>query len=554
MKVIPSFALLGLFIAGCLPALHAATTPPARINHSRLLENIRVLASDEFEGRGPGSPGEDRTVEFLSREFSRAGLKPGMPDGSWTQDVPIVGIRSSVTAAWTSDGRRRELVFPQDFVTWSPKTNELVSIPETEMVFVGYGVTAPEYRWDDYKGFDVRGKTVVILVNDPPVPDATRPGELDPKWFQGRAMTYYGRWTYKYEEAARRGAAAALLIHETKAAAYPWFVVINSWGKERFELAADTDPKVALAGWLSLDAARELLTRNGLSYEDALALAVRPDFKPRTLGQRFAASASQQVRRVRSRNVVARLDGSDQRHRSNAVVYTAHWDHLGRDPKGGTDAIYNGAADNAVGVAGLLELARAFAADPRRTRRTVLFMAPTAEEQGLLGARHFALESPVPAERMVANINMDGLNTWGRTRDLKQIGLGHSSLDDVLRKIADSHRRRVLPDPNPERGMFYRSDHFEFMKRGVPALYVKSGDDYLDHPAGYGQQRVNEYIDRDYHKVSDEVKPDWDLRGAAEDLEILFEVGRRLAESRDWPQWRKGSEFRTPRPRGAGLR
>ena len=525
---------------GLLRFARAADVPA--MSADRMLADVRILASDAFEGRGPGSKGEDLAVAHLVQGFERAGLKPGMPDGSWTQPVPIVGVKSSFSASWTSGGSRRDLMFPQDIVAWSAKTNAVTTVPESDMVFVGHGVAAPEYEWDDYKGLDVRGKTVVILVGDPPVQDPRRPGELDPRMFGGRAMTYYGRWTYKYEEAARRGAAAALLVHETGAAAYPWFVVVNSWGRERFELEADTDPKVVLAGWLSLGTATELLKANGLSYEQALAEASRRDFKPRVLAQRFSAQSQQSVRRVLSRNVVARLPGS--RRPAETVVYSAHWDHLGRDAKTEGDGIYNGAADNAVGVAGLLELARAFGSNGKAPARSVIFLAPTAEEQGLLGARHYARNPPWPAQGIVANINIDGMNTWGRTRDVRQIGQGHSSLDEALLRAVRAQGRALLPDPNPERGMFYRSDHFEFLRAGVPALYMKAGDDYVDHPPGYGQQRVNEYIDRDYHNPSDDVKPGWDLRGAAEDLGILHAVGWRLADGSAWPTWSRTSEFR----------
>jgi Zn-dependent M28 family amino/carboxypeptidase len=549
--------VLSLSAAGLL----ARETSPRSTRHvsrvvdsSRLLADVRVLASDTFEGRGPGSAGEDRTVQYLEEEFRRAGLKPGMGEGQWTQEVPIVGLTSTMEAAWISGSNRRALVFPQDLVAWSPRTQARVEIPASEVVFVGYGVTAPEYGWDDYKGADVRGKTVVMLVGDPPVRHPKKPGHLDPRMFGGRAMTYYGRWTYKYEEAARRGAAAALLVHETQAAAYPWFVVVNSWGRERFDLADDPEPKTSIAGWLSLEAAKEWFALNGLSYASALERAVRRDFQPVIFGQRFEAMCSQVVRPVRSRNVVGMLPGSDRELSRECVVYSAHWDHLGRDPKREGDQIFNGAADNAVGVAGLLELARAFGSAPKAPRRTVLFLAPTAEEQGLLGARHYVQHPSHPLGATIANLNMDGLNTWGRTRDIRQVGDGHSTLDQVLRDSARKFRRQVLPDPNPERGMFYRSDHFEFMRGGVPALYLKAGADYMDHPAGYGEKRVTEYIENDYHKVSDEVKEGWDLRGAAEDLALLAEIGWRLADGRDWPQWKAGSEFRTKSPRGPGGR
>lgn len=516
----------------------------------KLLHHTRVLASDEFEGRGPGSVGEDRTVGYLAREMERVGLRPGMPDGSWTQAVPIIGITSTVDCGWTGAAGRRVLEVPQDVVAWSSSTNGTVRVPSAPMIFVGYGVTAPEYGWDDYKGVDVRGKTVVMLVNDPPVLDPKGNGKLDPKMFQGRAMTYYGRWTYKFEEAARRGAVAALLIHETRAAAYPWFVVVNSWGKERFDLAQDPDPKSPVAGWLSLDAARDLFAQNGMTYEAALERAVTRGFRPIRLAQSFDAVITQQTRPVQSRNVLGLLEGSDPVMKSQYVIYSAHWDHLGRDARREGDQIYNGAADNAVGVAGLLELARTFAAAEKRPRRSVLFLAPTAEEQGLLGARHYASHPAYPLESTLANINMDGLNTWGRTSDLRQVGDGHSTLDEVLLQVVMRHKRRLLPDPHPERGTFYRSDHFEFMKKGLPALYLKAGDNYRDHPQGYGDKRVLEYIENDYHKVSDEVKPGWDLRGAAEDLEVLLQVGWTLAEGASWPQWKESSEFRTSKPRG----
>jgi Zn-dependent M28 family amino/carboxypeptidase len=562
LTIVMRSCCLRSFAAGVLLSLSAFGLParqiPLRLGGSevrtldagRMLEDVRVLASDAFEGRGPGSAGEDRTVEYLEEQFRKAGLKPGVPSGQWTQEVPIVGITSKIEASWFSGIDRRPLLFPQDLVAWSPRTQARVEVPACDVVFVGYGVTAPEYGWDDYKGVDVRGKTVVMLVGDPPVRDPKKPGQLDARMFGGRAMTYYGRWTYKYEEAARRGASAALLVHETQAAAYPWFVVVNSWGRERFDLADDPDAKTSIAGWLSLEVAKEWFGLNGFSYESALERAVRRDFQPVTLRQRFEATCTQALRPVRSRNVLGMLPGSDPISSEECVVYSAHWDHLGRDPKRDGDQIFNGAADNAVGVAGLLELARAFGSAPKAPRRTVLFLAPTAEEQGLLGAKYYVQHPSRPLAATVANLNMDGLNTWGRTRDIRQVGDGHSSLDQVLRDSAKKFQRKVLPDPNPERGMFYRSDHFEFMRGGVPALYLKSGSDYIDHPAGYGEKRVTEYIENDYHKVSDEVKEGWDLRGAADDLALLAEIGWRLADGRDWPQWKSSSEFRTRTRRG----
>lgn len=517
------------------------------IDAARLLEHTRILASDEFEGRAPGSRGEDLTVAYLGDQFRQLGLKPVMPGGGWTQDVPIVGVKAEVNFAIQGPEGTERLQFPQDYVCWSPRLDRSVAVQDSEVWFVGYGVTAPEYGWNDFKDLDVRGKTILMLVNDPPVPDPADPARLDPRMFKGQAMTYYGRWTYKFEEAGRRGAAAAIIIHETKPAAYPWFVVVNSWGRERFDLQNGQGPTAAVAGWMSLERARRLLAANGTSYETLKEAALKKDFRPVRLRESATFQVTQQTRSVRSRNVLGLLEGRDRQRRDEWVIYTAHWDHLGRNEQLEGDGIFNGAADNAIGTAGLLELARTHVQARRRPARSILFLAVTAEEQGLLGAKYYA-ENPVhPLTQTLANINMDGLNPWGRTADLRQVGLGNSTLDEVLEAVARGQGRRVLPDAHPERGTFYRSDHFEFMKLGVPALYVKAGDDYLDRPPGFGEQKVAEYIDRDYHKVSDEVKPDWDLSGAVEDLQVLYEVGRRVAEGRRWPSWNRGSEFRAAR-------
>ncbi len=523
----------------------SGTTTAQGISAERILAHTRVLASDDFEGRGPGTPGEEKAVAYIAGQFRAMGLQPGGADGTWTQDVPIVGVSSDVSLSLSEPGANasRALSFPQEFVAWSPRLEPTVAANDTELVFVGHGVVAPEYQWDDFKGVDVRGKTVLILVNDPQVPDPKDASKLDPRVFKGNAMTYYGRWTYKFEEAGRRGAAAAIIIHETKAAAYPWFVVVNSWGRERFDLEGASDPTVKLAGWLHLDAAKRLLESNGLAYEKALAAASRRDFHPVALKQRVSFTSRQEIRQVKSKNVLAALPGSDPALRDQWLVYTAHWDHLGRNPKLEGDQIFNGAADNAIGTAGLLEIARSFADAPKRPRRSVLFLSVTAEEQGLLGARYYAANPLHALSKTAANINIDGLNQWGRTADLRQIGQGSSTLDEVLAGVAKGHGRKVLPDAHPERGVFYRSDHFEFMKKGVPAIYIHAGDQYIGKPAGYGESKVTEYIDHDYHKPSDEVKPDWDLSGAVEDATVLLETGRRIADTRRLPAWKPGSEF-----------
>lgn len=528
-----------------MPLLAFAAEPrgAGSIRPEDILEHTRVLASDEFEGRGPGTPGEAKTIDYLIRQFRRAGLKPGMPDGSWTQDVPIVGVKSSV--GFTLGGEA--LVGPQDYVAWSPRTGDAVAVPNTDVVFVGYGIDAPEYGWNDFREVDVRGKTIVILINDPPIPDPAHPDQLDPKWFGGKAMTYYGRWTYKFEEAGRRGAAAALIIHETAPAAYPWFVVINSWGRERFDLESNRSPRSDIAGWISLERAQKLFAANGTTYEAMKEAARKPGFRPVTLKQKASFTARNESRSVKSKNVLGVVRGRDPKLRDEWVVVTAHWDHLGRNTTLEGDQIFNGAADNAIGTAGLLELAEAFGTAAKPPKRSMLFLSVTAEEQGLLGAAHYVAQPVYPLTKTVANLNMDGANQWGRTRDLRQIGRGASTVDAVVDAVAKSRGRVVLPDAHPERGGFYRSDHFEFMKGGVPGLYLKSGDEYLGKPAGYGEAKVNEYIERDYHKVSDQVKPDWDLSGAAEDLRLYHDILWRLSEDRRTPQWNPGSEFKAAR-------
>jgi len=535
---------------GGAPALAADPGPgagSATLRASDLLARTTVLASDEFEGRGPGTRGEERTTSWLARQFRSMGLEPGNPDGSWFQDVPMVGMRSETRVTFHKGSAAETLTSPQDFVSWSPSQQGHMAVTASEMIFVGHGVVAPEYGWDDFKDVDVRGKTVVFLINDPPIPDPKDPSKLDDAMFKGKAMTYYGRWTYKYEIAAAKGAAAALIVHETKPAAYPWFVVVNSWGRERFDLAGNTEAQVQAAGWISLERAQKLFAAAGTPYEAAKQAALRRDFRPIPLGMTADFAVTNTIRQVRSKNVVAKLTGSDPKLRDEWVVYTAHWDHLGRDEKLAGDQIYNGAADNAIGTAGLLGIAEAFAKTPARPKRSLLFLAVTAEEQGLLGAKFYATRPLYPLQRTLADINMDGLNTWGRTRDFSVVGLGNSTLDDIVLGIATAQGRTLTPEAMPEKGIFYRSDHFEFAKVGVPALYGKGGMDYRDKPAGYGQAKADEYTERDYHKVSDDVKPDWDLSGAVEDLQLLYQVGQRVADGKTWPAWKPGTEFKARR-------
>ncbi|MFW6040157.1 MAG: M28 family peptidase [Gemmatimonadota bacterium] len=479
------------------PALESITTDDLR-------GDVEVLAADSFMGRAPGTVG----------------------------------------------GETIDPAFPDDWVAGSLHvTDGGVRVEDSELVFVGYGVRAPEYDWDDYAGMDMTGKTLVMLVNDPPVPDPEDPSRLDGETFNGEAMTYYGRWTYKYEIASELGAAAAIIVHETEPAGYPWAVVTGSWGVEQFALRrpGGNADRVAVEGWITRGMAERIVAAAGHDFDELKAAAARSDFEPVALDGFASFTVRNTVRELESRNVVAMLEGADPERRDEYVVYTAHWDHLGVDPSLEDDTIYNGALDNATGTAALLELAEAFAAAPSPPDRSILFLAVTAEEKGLLGARYYA-ENPLhPLERTLANINIDGMNQWGRTEDIVVVGYGNSTLDDLLEREAATQGRTVEPDPEPEKGYFYRSDHFEFAKQGVPALYTDVGTRYIDRPEGYGERKREEYVANDYHKPSDEIKPDWDLSGAVADVRLLFRVGYRVATTDAWPEWSPGTEFRATR-------
>ncbi len=533
-----------LAVAACA----SPSTDAADLSADRLLADIAVLADDSLLGRAPGTEGETRTVAFLSNAFAEAGLQPGNPDGSWTQAVELVGIESEPVATFRAGGRVLPMKWRDDFVAVSRRTSDVVEVPETEMLFVGYGVVAPEYDWNDYKDVDVRGKVVVMLVNDPAVPDPADPARLDSTMFRGEAMTYYGRWTYKYEIATEMGAAAVLVIHEDGPAGYPWEVVRGGWSGERMETrsADGNQGRVAVEGWISEPKVRELLTAAGEDFDSLKARAASRDFVPQPIAATAGFRIDQRLRDVSSRNVVGILPGSDESVRDEYVVFTAHWDHFGIGEPVDGDSIYNGARDNASGTAALIELARAFVAEGA-PRRSIVFLAVTAEEQGLLGAKWYANHPLYPLEKTLANINVDVLNTWGATRDIVAIGYGNSSLDDVLGAVAAEAGRTVSPDPEPAKGFFYRSDHFEFAKQGVPALYTDEGTDYIDHPAGFGEERRNDWTANLYHKPADEVDPAWDLSGAIADLQLLYGVGRRVADGEVWPTWREGTEFKAIR-------
>ena len=523
--------------------LTAADDAPAA---ARILAWTKTLSADEFEGRAPGTRGEDRTVGYLEQEFRKLGLKPGNPDGTYVQKVPLAGITSRASLGFRIGATEMPLTPVNDFVGLSTRITTKVEGKASEVVFVGYGITAPEFHWDDYKGADLRGKTVLMLINDPPVTNER--GELDPAVFGGRAMTYYGRWTYKYEIAAKLGAAACLIIHETGPAAYPFGVVVSSWGRENFELrAADNNAgHVALSGWLTLDAAQRLIRSTGRDLAELKRAAARRDFRPVPLGATADFTVENALRMVDSRNVVALVPGSDPERKTEHVIYNAHWDHLGVDERLAGDRIFNGAADNAAGVAMLLEIARAFSSGPA-PRRSVLFLSVTAEEKGLLGARHYARQPLHPLEKALGVINMDGANQFGPTRDIEIVGLGSTTMDAIATELAGTQGRTVRAESNPERGTYFRSDHFEFAKVGVPGFYAKAGRDFIGQPPDFAERKVNEYIARHYHQPSDEVKPDWTFGGAAQDAALLTELGRRVASGDRWPEWSPGSPFRDRR-------
>ena len=521
------------------------------ITKEGVLSHIKVLASDEFEGRGPGTKGEDLSINYIADQFKKIGLAPGNTDGTYFQKVPLVGITTGQDAVMSVKvgGKDLKMKFGDDFVARTVRVVEKTGF-DADVVFVGYGVVAPEYGWDDYKGMDVRGKVLIMLVNDPPVADSNNPTKLDDKMFKGRAMTYYGRWTYKFEIAAEKGAAGVLVVHETGPAGYPWSVPKGSFTIENFDLVSKDKnmSRVQVEGWITDTRTKELLSTAGLNFDTLKKSAATKDFKPVALNAHAKLDLNQKLRFIDSHNVVAKLEGSDPKLKDEYVIYTAHWDHLGIGlPNEKGDKIYNGALDNASGCAGLIEIARAFKSLPTPPRRSILFLSVTAEEKGLIGSKYYA-ENPIyPLEKTVANINMDGLNQWGPTRDVTVVGLGNSTLDDVLQQAAAEKKRVLRPDPEPEKGFYYRSDHFNFAKVGVPALDPNDGIDFIGKPAGWGQKKRDEYTENDYHKPSDEIKADWDFSGAAEDLRLLMTVGYRVANTEKYPEWKPGTEFKARR-------
>ena len=548
-----TFAFLpAALVLACTPAPPPGPKTLAdlpNLSTDAILADTRKLASDEFEGRAPGSKGEDLTVQYLTDEFQKMGLAPGNPDGTWVQKVPLVAISGAPSSLTVQKGgMKKSFKVSDDFVAFSKHVTDEVKVENSELVFAGYGVQAPEYNWDDFKGVDVKGKTIVVLVNDPPVPDPADAKELDAKTFGGKAMTYYGRWTYKFEKAAELGAAGVLIVHETYPAGYPW-PVVQGMAAERFNMAAPDKNlgRSKVEGWLTKDAAVALLKMAGQDYEKLKAQAATPAFKAVPLGLNASLSIKQTMRTVDSRNVIAKLPGADPRLKDEYVIYTAQWDHFGHCAAVDGDDICNGALDNASGTAMMLEIARKMKTVQPAPKRTLLFLSVTAEEQGLLGSEYYGNFPLYPLEKTLGVINIDGVNQWGRTSDLVVVGLGASDLDDYAAAAAKEQNRTLKADAEPEKGFYYRSDHFNFAKKGVPAFDPDAGIDYIGKPADYSQKKRDEYTNTDYHKPSDQIKPDWDLSGAAEDGKLFLAMGYRVAQAETYPQWKPGNEFRSIR-------
>ena len=526
-----------------------AATPPAAahtftadITEADFADMVKALSSDEFEGRAPGSVGEEKTTAYLEAQMKRIGLQPGN-NGSYFQDVPMVETtadEAATTMTLATAKGDHALKFGTDYVIGTRTGQTEVKLDASDMVFVGYGVDAPEQQWNDYAGQDWTGKTVVMFVNDPGF------HAKDETLFGGNRMTYYGRWTYKFEEAARKGAAAALIVHDTAGASYGWDVVKNSWAGPQYDLPAKDDPekRIPLQGWLSAEAARQLFADAGLDLDAAYASAGKRGFKPVPLKAKATVSLKSSITEKTSRNVIGVQPGATKP--DEAVLYMAHWDHLGKHEGEEGDNIYNGAVDNATGVAGILEIAEAFAHQDPKPARSVVFVAVTLEESGLLGSKYYVAHPTFPMDKIAGVINLDAMSVGGKSRDFVVTGKGNSELEDMLKVYADQQGRVLTEEGNPAGGYYFRSDHFNFAKAGVPALYAKGGNDLLEGGVEAGKAASEEYAKR-YHQASDEIHEGWKLDGVVQDLQALYGVGKDLAVEDKWPNWYEGNPFKAAR-------
>lgn len=538
-EIFPALLAVSLMIG--LAACHspASESGASAFNRDSLAKHIIVLASDSFQGRKPFSAGEEKTVHYLQNQFASMGLEPGNGN-SFFQDVPLVEITPIPDPVMSVESAKGsfELQNHKDYVLITENTDSVISLNKDELIFAGYGVVAPEYHWNDYAGINVKGKVVLVMVNDPGF------GTTDTSIFKGRTMTYYGRWTYKYEEAARQGAKGILVIHNTAAASYPFSVVQNSWGSSNLFLDERKDPvyHCPFEGWLSADAAKKLLAAAGKD-SSLLASANKSGFKAISLNEKLSTTIHIKTKYNNSKNVIAKITGS--KRPDEYIIYTAHWDHFGiGQPDKNGDSIYNGAVDNASGTAALLEMARAFKNSPEKPERTILFIAVTAEEQGLLGSEYYSSHPLYPLAKTVADLNMDVVNVNGKTKDLVISGLGQNELEDYVNTEAKKQGRYIAPDDHPEAGHYFRSDHFSFAKRGVPSLSAGGGIDDAEKGKVFGRKLEEDYTANHYHQPSDEYDSSWTFAGGLQDMDLLYRVGEKLASESSWPAWKPGSEFK----------
>jgi Zn-dependent M28 family amino/carboxypeptidase len=537
-------ALLSAAAANAAPydiPANVQTVAKAQITAGALEAPIRFLASDALEGRGPATRGDTLARLYLAAELEELGYLPGGEKGGWEQTVDVVGTTAQLPAVWSFQGKSGniDLKLSDDYIAGSGVQSPTAAFENAGLVFVGYGIEAPEYKWDDFKGVDVKGKVLVMLNNDP---------DWDPKLFAGKTRLYYGRWVYKYESAARHGAAGVIIVHTTPSAGYPWQVVQSSWGGEQFELPAEGEPRVQLKAWATEDAARRLVKAGGQDLDKLIAAAKSRSFKPVPLALKTSIKVDNKVSRVRTANVAGLLTGSDPKLKSEVVIYSAHHDHFGiGDPDSTGDNIYNGAEDNASGCAQLLAIARAFAALPERPRRSVLMLFVAGEEQGLLGSKYYSLHPTFAPGKIAANINYDGGNFRGRARDLTYIGYGKSSLDGIVNSLVEKQGRKVVPDQFPDKGYFYRSDQFNFAKIGAPAMYFGRSTDFVGKPADWGRKQEEEWTEHIYHQPSDEIDDTWVFDGMIEDASIGFYAGWLITQADAMPTWNPGDEFEAAR-------
>lgn len=546
MRLIPVVALMALSTSaaaepGAIFIGPAAKAAAQTIQAEKIRGHVRFLAHDLLGGRGPATAGDRLAQAYIAAQMESLGLEPGAPGGGWFQPVDMVGIESKnpegITFAKGSD--QVSLKYLADYIAVSGVESPEARLENAEVVFVGYGIVAPEFQWDDYKGADLKGKVLLMMNNDP---------ESDPALFAGKTRLYYGRWDYKYESAARVGALGAIVIHTVPSAGYPWQVVQSSWTGEGFSLPYEGGPQLQVKSWATEESCRKIARLGGQDLDALRAAAEKRDFKPVPLGVSLSLVLKNQVQKKQSANVIGRLPGSDPVLSKQAVLYTAHHDHLGiREVPAGQDGIYNGALDNASGVALMLEIARALKAMTPAPKRSVLFAAVAAEEQGLLGSQYLARHPPIAPGHLAANINIDGASIYGRTRDLTMVGLGKSNLDDWIVALAKTQGRKVVPDQFPDRGFFYRSDQFNLAKIGVPAAYFDAGTDVIGQPAGWGAKKQEEFEAKHYHQPSDELRDDWDLSGAVEDAQLCFHLGLKVANAPRMPAWKPGDEFEAAR-------